>query len=664
MYFLHGADYNPDQWFDSPDLLEKDIELMKKAHCNVVSLAMFSWASLEPEEGIYHLDWLEIIINNLYQNGIYTILSTPSGARPHWLASKYPEVLRVEANRTRNLFGGRHNHCYTSPLYRKKVGAINEKLATRFGHHPGVILWHLSNEYGGECHCPLCQEAFRDWLKAKYQTLDALNKAWWTTFWSHTYTSWEQIESPAPHGENALHGLNLDWKRFVSHQTLDFIKWERDRLKPFAPHIPVTTNLMYYYNTLNYFDFKDELDILSWDSYPVWHRYDTSDETIAADTAMFHDIIRSIKQAPFLLMESTPSQTNWQNVSKLKRPGMHMLSSLQAIAHGSQSVQYFQWRKSRGASEKFHGAVIDHYGKEDTRVFKEVSELGKRLEELKPIATSKVNAQVAMLYDWENKWALEDAQGPRNIGMHYKETIQDHYKAFWRLGIPVDFVDMSCDLTGYKVFVAPMMYMLRHNFHTKIRDFVAAGGTFIGTYWSGVVDENDLCYLGETPHGLTDVLGIRTEEIDSLFDGEHNSSSTTLVYDLCELAHVTTAKVLMTYNEDFYQGKPTLTVNSFGKGQAYYMATRFEEGFYDNFYNQLTKKLNLYSLLPYKLPKGVIVSSRQDDTHHYLFLQNFTNTKQEIPPLGASYEALSSCKSIHEAFHLEAYEVLTLKVPV
>ena len=664
MYFLHGADYNPDQWLDSPDLLEKDIELMKKAHCNVVSLAMFSWASLEPEEGIYHLDWLEIIINNLYQNGIYTILSTPSGARPHWLASKYPEVLRVEANRTRNLFGGRHNHCYTSPLYRKKVGAINEKLATRFGHHPGVILWHLSNEYGGECHCPLCQEAFRDWLKAKYQTLEALNKAWWTIFWSHTYTSWEQIESPAPHGENALHGLNLDWKRFVSHQTLDFIKWERDHLKPFAPHIPVTTNLMYYYNTLNYFDFKDELDILSWDSYPVWHKYDKSDETIAADTAMFHDIIRSIKRAPFLLMESTPSQTNWQNVSKLKRPGMHMLSSLQAIAHGSQSVQYFQWRKSRGASEKFHGAVIDHYGKEDTRVFKEVSELGKRLEELKPIATSKVNAQVAMLYDWENKWALEDAQGPRNIGMHYKETIQDHYKAFWRLGIPVDFVDMSCDLTGYKVFVAPMMYMLRHNFHTKIRDFVAAGGTFIGTYWSGVVDENDLCYLGETPHGLTDVLGIRTEEIDSLFDGEYNSSSTTLVYDLCELAHVTTAKVLMTYNEDFYQGKPTLTVNSFGKGQAYYMATRFEEGFYDNFYNQLTKKLNLYSPLPYKLPKGVIVSSRQDDTHRYLFLQNFTNTKQEIPPLGASYEALSSCKSIHEAFHLEAYEVLILKVPV
>ena len=524
---LHGADYNPEQWLDRPDILARDIELMKEAHCNVVSMGMFSWSMLEPEEGNYQFEWLESVINNLYNNGIYTFLSTPSGARPHWLAKKYPEVLRVEKNRVRNLFGLRHNHCYTSPAYREKVAQINGELAKRFANHPGVLLWHLSNEYGGECHCPLCQEAFRNWLKEKYQTLDALNDAWWTTFWSHRYTSWDQIESPAPHGEMMLHGLNLDWYRFVSHQTLDFVKWEKDSVKSYNPELPVTINMMYYFYGINYFDTKDLIDIVSWDSYPVWHKAGTTDLEMSCDTAMMHDIMRSIKNESFLLMESTPSMTNWQNVAKLKKPGMHMLSSMQAVAHGSNSVQYFQWGKSRGASEKFHGAVIDHYGKSDTRVFREVSELGQRLEGLTPLTKTCNQAQVAILFDWENRWAIDDMQGPRNIGMHYKETVQQHYKAFWKMGIPTDFVDMSCDISKYKVLVAPMMYLLRNGFEQKIKAFVEAGGTLITTYWSGIVNETDLCYLEGTPHGLMDVLGIRSEEIDGLFDGETNSASAT-----------------------------------------------------------------------------------------------------------------------------------------
>ena len=195
---IHGGDYNPEQWLDMPEILEKDIEYFKKAKINEVSLGIFAWAKLEPEEGVFDFDWMEKIIDRLYENGISTMLATPSGARPKWMADKYPEVLRVAPDRTRNLFGARHNHCYTSPVYREKVRIINKKLAEKFGNHPGVIAWHLSNEYGGECHCPLCQEAFREWLKEKYQTIDRLNKAWATTFWSHTYNSFDQIESPSP----------------------------------------------------------------------------------------------------------------------------------------------------------------------------------------------------------------------------------------------------------------------------------------------------------------------------------------------------------------------------------------------------------------------------------------------------------------------------------
>ena len=419
---LHGGDYNPEQWLAYPEILEKDIELFKKAGINVVTMGMFSWSALEPEEGKYNLEWLSEIVERLYRNGIYTILGTPSGARPKWLAEKYPQVLRVDGQRRRDLFGGRHNHCYTSPAYREKVWQIDKLLGEEIGNHPGVILLHISNEFGGECHCPLCQEAFRQWLKEKYGTIEELNRRWNTIFWSHTYQSFDQVESPSPRGESMLHALNLDWKRFVTHQTADFAEKEKEALQAGGCYKPVTLNFMDDFDGLNYRKFKDVIDVASWDSYPEWHR--KPEKITAVETAMQHDFMRSLLKKPFLLMESSPSSTNWQDVSKLRKPGVIQAAALQAVAHGSDSALYFQMRQSRGASEKFHGAVIDHYGGADTRVFREVSETGKALELLREVVGTQVSSSAAVVYDTENRWALLDSQGPRNIGMPYRETSQ------------------------------------------------------------------------------------------------------------------------------------------------------------------------------------------------------------------------------------------------
>ena len=290
---LHGGDYNPDQWLDRPDILERDAEMLAESGCNVVSLGIFAWSTLEPEEGVFRLDWMEQVIDRLYAKGIRVILATPSGARPKWLADKYPEVLRVDKARRRQLFGVRHNHCYTSPVYREKVRIINQKLAERFGNHPAVIMWHISNEYGGECHCPLCQAAFRDWLKEKYQTIGNLNSRWCTTFWSHTYQSFDDIESPSEIGETQLHALNLDWKRFVTHQTRDFMRWEIKAVRDAGSSLPVTANLMYYFDGLDYFKMAKDIDVVSWDTYPTWGKKE--DIAIARDNARkagVEDVVR------------------------------------------------------------------------------------------------------------------------------------------------------------------------------------------------------------------------------------------------------------------------------------------------------------------------------------------------------------------------------------
>lgn len=629
--FLHGGDYNPEQWLNHPEILETDIAYFKKAHINTVTLGMFSWSVLEPEEGVYQFEWLEQIIDRMHEQGIRVILGTPSGARPKWLADKYPEVLRVDESRHRNLFGGRHNHCYTSLVYREKVKKVNAGLVQRFDTHPAVVLWHISNEFGGECHCPACQEAFRQWLKKKYETIEQLNERWCTTFWSHRYRNFEEVESPSSRGEMALHALQLDWKRFVTDQTVDYLKAEVDGLRDSGAVKPVTTNLMYNYNGLDYKKFRDVLDVVSWDNYPLWHKEE--EWLTGTDCGLQHDLMRSIKKKPFLLMESSPASTNWQGVSKLKKPGLLHLASMQAVAHGADSVLYFQLRQSRGASEKFHGAVIDHYGGSDTRVFKEVTEVGKSLEQIREISGSETHAKAAILYDRENIWAIHESQGPRNKDLHYTECVLKQYRSLRMQGLNVDIISMEHELSEYRLLVVPMAYLFLDGYEEKLKAFANAGGTLVLTYWSGIVDATDRCFLGGTPYGLMDVTGVRSTEIDALYDWESNhiiaQENNHLgmrgkyeCKNLCDLIQVTDAEVLYHYTDDFYQGWPALTHKSYGQGHAYYICADMEPAFYNEFYETVIEEAKIEKPLS-EIPENVSVTTRENDKTRYLFLQNF-----------------------------------------
>ena len=671
-HLIHGGDYNPDQWLDYPEILSEDIRLMKLAGINSATVAIFAWSALEPREGEYHLDWLEEIVDNLYKNGIYTVLATPSGARPAWLDIAYPEACRTESNGAKRTHGLRQNHCITSPVFREKVANIDRVLAERFADHPGVKMWHISNEFGGFCYCEKCKQKFRSFLREKYHNdIGKLNHEWWTAFWSHTFDDFDQIDPPGPLGEVCVHGLNLDWMRFTTWNTCDFIDNEAAVLRTYAPNIPITTNLMGTYRYLNNFEVAKHIDVVSWDAYPQFHNPAISDADTALDVGFKHDLMRSLLRRPFMLMESTPSCVNWTNINKMKRPGMHRLASLQAVAHGADTVQYFQWRKSRGASEKFHGAVVDHEGSENTRVFREVAALGKDLAKLDEIIGTDTPTEVGIVYDWENEWAIADFQGFKHDRKYY-ETAKDFYRGFFNHARNVDFVPREGDFSRYKLLVAPMLYMTSEKTTDLLEKYVREGGTLVCTYMTGYVNENDLVHLGGFPGGiLRKVFGIWAEEMDVLYDNERMQneyaenelglSGTFESRDFCEVIHSEGAEVLARYTADYYAGTPCITVNGYGKGKAYFIGTRQSVEETEKIVNAIAAKAGVKKILDAELPSDVKVLSRTDGVYEYVFVMNYATENRAVTLGAGDYTDLLDGQTHTGSVTLEKYGVKILK---
>ncbi len=661
---VHGGDYNPDQWLDRPDILEEDVRMMKKAGVNCVTLGVFSWAAYEPEEGNFHFEWMEKIIEKLYQNGIYTILSTPSGARPAWLDGRYIEAMRVDSRGVRDHHGKRHNHCMTSERFREKVAVIDRMLAEHLGTHPGVILYHISNELGGECFCPRCVQKFQMYLAERYEyDIDRLNAEWWTSFWSHHYNTFSEIEPPFENGETSVMGLNMEWKRFTTWNMNNFMQFEIDVLRSVTPDIPVTTNFMGLFGGLDYRKMAPKLDVISWDNYPCYHNdWETFQETMS-DTAFNHAVMRSMKRdKPFMMMESTPSLVNWHKVNKLKRPGVHKLSCVQAVACGSDSVQYFQWRKGRGSYEQFHGAVVDHAGTDDSRVFRDVAEAGELLKKLAPVAGTTVSTRAALLFDWDNRWAIWDVKALGQETKKYERTCIGIWQEFMKLGIDMDVVGSDEDLSRYDVVVAPMLYLLQPGTADNLRAFVERGGQLLATYFTGYVDDAQLCYLGGFPgDGLKELFGIVSEEIDSYYPSDRNGiamkdGSRWEVVDYAEILKVQDAEVLGTYTDDFYQGSAAVTCKSHGKGNAYYVAARTSAGEMRPLFEKMLADAGISVR---KLPEGVEYHVRSGEEGSYEFYLNCNTEPVKIA--GVNGLDMVTDREVREEMTLPGYGVAVIR---
>jgi beta-galactosidase len=620
----YGGDYNPEQWPEH--VWREDLELMRQAGVNLVSVGIFSWALLEPEEGRFDFAWLDRLLDLLHNGGVAVDLATPTAAPPAWLLWRYPDSRPVTAEGVRLEGGSRQTYCPSSQAYAEAAARITTELAQRYGRHPALAMWHVHNEYGtplNACYCDNCAGAFRDWLRARYRDLNGLNHAWGTAFWGQRYGAWEQITPPRASTTVLNPARKLDFMRFCSDALLALFRAERDILRAATPGVAVTTNFMATTcKNIDYWAWAREVDVVAND-----HYLRAAQDDNHVDLAMAADLTRSLAGGePWLLMEHSTSAVNWQPRNIAKQPGQMRRNSLAHIARGADGALFFQWRASRSGAEKFHSAMVPHGGT-STRVWREVLDLGADLGRLADLRGSRVVSDIAVVWDWEAYWALELEWRP-SVDLRYVDRITSFYHRLWRAHMTVDFVHPEQPLDDYPLVIAPALYLTTAEAGDNMRAYVAGGGTLLVSYFSGVVDRNDSVHPGGAPGPLRDLLGLTVEEFLPLRDDQQVRLDSGDVADVWA-EHVVPqgAQVMQRYVDGPAAGGPAITRNSVGQGHSWYVSTRLTGSDLDTVLDLVYRDAGVRPAVTQSMEGGapeqhVEVVRRAGDGRSFLFVIN------------------------------------------
>lgn len=656
-HIFYGGDYNPEQWPE--EVWVEDARLMREAGVNLVSLGVFAWSMLEPRPERYDFGWLDRVIDLLYDHGVFVNLATATASPPPWLARFHPETLPVTEDGLTLSIGSRQQYCPSSGAYREAAARLVEQIAARYRNHSALLMWHVNNEYGAHasiCYCHQSAEAFRHWLRKRYGSLDALNEAWYTAFWSQRYGDWEEIQPPraAPYVPNP--GQQLDYRRFTSDELLALCTMERDILKRLTPDVPVTTNFMGFFKPLDYWSWAREEDVVSHDSYP-----DPADPDATVEAAMSYDLMRSLGGGrPWILMEQATSHVNWRRRNAVKPPDLMRLWSYQALARGADGIMFFQWRASRGGAEKFHSAMVPHGGT-SSRVWREVVRLGEEVRSLDSAVGSTIESEVAILFDWDCWWALEGPSQPWT-DVQLLDQVASYYEPLYRSNIAVDFVGPESDLSGYRLLLAPGLYLLRADLAAHLARFSEEGGTLVASFLSGVVDEHDQVFLGGLPGPLRELLGLRIEEFVGYPEDRSNSFRYRGKPYACDLwsdvIDLEGAEAIGVYEGDFYGGRPAVTRHEVGKGGAYYVGTRPGREFMTRFLNDVCREV---AIDPVTRANGVVEAvRRQGPGGSLLFLLNHSSEETLVSPRVGGVDLLTGVRHIRP-LRLGPFGVVILK---
>lgn len=656
--FYYGVDYYPEHWPE--ERWETDARLMQEAGINVVRLAEFAWSVTEPEDGVFDFGWLDRAIDLLGARGIKVVLGTPSAAVPPWLWQKIPDIALVNADGVALEFGSRRDYSPTNLAYRQYAVRIARKMAEHYRDNPHVIGWQIDNEFGDRCYSPSTRLAFHDWLRRKYGSLDALNRAWGTRFWSHVFTDWAQIPAPVKtiHGQHNP-GLHLDYYRFISDVYVEFQQLQIDAIRDVSPpdHF-ITHNLMgFKYPNINYYDLAAPLDLVSWDNYPrgFWI---TTPDIDPVPLALGHATMRSLKLKNFWVMEQQSGPGAWDIIPPMPRPGEIALWAYQAVAHGADGIVFFRWRTCRFGTEEYWHGVIDHDGKPRRR-YDEVKQMGEQMARVGDlVAESEVRAEAAIMLSYDSRFAFQ-IQG-NNPDFSYEQHLMDYYAAFHRENIAVDIVPPDANLSGYRLVIVPALYVAEPETVARLENFAERGGTVVITPRSGVKDHSNTVVELTLPGLLAPLAGVEVDEYDSLLSGQ----TRTLQFDAegraavwCDILTPTTAEVIATYDEDYYAEKAAVTLNRVGQGAVIYSGTFGDADFVHSLTAYACRTAGVAGLIA--SPDGVEVAARWKGSQRLLFVLNHSDQPQTIS-LDDSYRDLLTDAPVTQTAQLQPKQVMIL----
>lgn len=659
--FIYGVDYYPEAWTKSQ--WEKDASVMQAAGINFVRLGEFAWAKMEPAEGQFNFGWLDEALQVLNAHGVKAVLGTPSAAPPAWLYTKYPDIEAMNEEGVRYRFGSRRDYCINNPHFLAAVHAVVTAEAEHFKNNPAVIGWQIDNEVGSPyCYDPYCLAAFQNWCRTKYKTLDTLNQAWGTVFWGHTYSAWAQI--PLPWNTlGGVHnpGLELDYHRFFSSATRDFVKFQADILRRISPTKAITTNEMGLFDPVDYSRLNTLLDFVAWDNYPmldpVYHDYFRA--------GLGHDLMRGSKnQQNFMVMEEEGGLPGWTMFwARQAPPQLYRVWAYQAVAHGADGVCYFRWRTSRYGTEQYWQGVLDQDGYRNAR-YKIVAQMGAEMKRLTPVIEgSKVDSQVALLVSPDSRWAFHIQ--PTTKGMNYNGEVSEYYDALRRRGVNVNVVFPQDDFSAYKAIIAPSLFVTSQALVEKLTRFAQEGGTLALTFRSGVKDDHNAVTLETLPGPFAKLAGVAIHDFDpqvsqkqDIIASDGSRYPASVWYDI--LTPVT-AKTLATYGERYYAGKAAITENHFGKGSVFYVGTQPSSAeFYDHFIKDFLQQAGIR--VGPLLPAGVELASREKAGRKILFVLNYTGKKEAVVIGEPTRNALTGASETAQV-EIAPYGVLVLTTP-
>lgn len=635
---------------------------MREVGVNLVSLAIFAWSRIQPGEGRFDFDCLDRVMDLLHAGGIAVNLATATASPPPWLSHAHPEMLPMLADGVRLWPGARQHYCPSSPVYRAAAKRLVEAIARRYAQHPALAMWHVGNEYGchvAACYCDVSAAAFRHWLRQRYDSLEELNRAWGTDFWSQRYSDWEEVLPPRRTPTWPNPGQQLDFARFSSDELLACYELEREVLKELSPGVPVTTNFMRFFKPLDYWKWARSEDIVSDDVYQ-----DPTDPEAGMRAAMAGDLMRSLGRGrPWILMEQTPSRVNWREVNVAKAPGQMRMWSYQAVARGADGVMFFQWRQSRAGAEKFHSAMVPHGPVDSSPVWREVKQLGQELRGLDGVCGTRLRAPVAILLDWESWWALELPAKPSNR-VRQLDQLDDYYRPLFASNIVADFAHPEDDLSGYRLVLVPNLYLVSDKAALNLASFVKEGGSLVMSLFSGVVDQFDQIRLGGYPDPFAELLGIRIADWLPLSDGDRRTVSfvdgTQGRADLwSELIEPAGAEVLARFSGSKLDGRPAVTRHRFGAGTATYLGTRLDQPAMERVLRSAWTEAGAEPAI--EAPAGVSALRRYGPRSSILFLLNHRDVDVDVPVLQAGVNLIDGSAVHAGLFRLRPYGAAVIR---